>query len=161
MMQLSKPPVPNFEEAMHLLTHAEAEILRGEAQARVFIAVNAAVGLFAWASAGAALSLTLFLAGLGAVALGCGVLLSGNGGSGGQKDARTALYLDAIGERDSYADFLRSFTLLSATPAERVLHAVYLRSNWAKRKNRMVRLLGLVTLGNLAGCALVAGFAWL
>ncbi|MEM9782636.1 MAG: hypothetical protein AAF899_09190, partial [Pseudomonadota bacterium] len=110
----------------------------------------AALSLTAWSNNEAALSLLLALASIGAVALGVWTMLFTGGGGKQMKDARQALYLDAIGERDSYQEFLRTFTLMAASPGERVLHAVYLRSIWAKRKMRMVRLLGTISLINLA-----------
>ncbi|MEM6421538.1 MAG: hypothetical protein AAF698_03035 [Pseudomonadota bacterium] len=155
MMQLSKAPVPNFDQAMDLLTHAEAAIHRGEAQARAFMIMNAALAATAWANPASAGALFLSLSALGAVALGCWVLLFAGGGGKQMKDARQALYLDAIGERDSYEEFVRTFTLLAASPGERVLHAVYLRSIWAKRKTRLVRVLGGISLANLAATAIV------
>lgn len=161
-MHMQKPALPTFEQAMELLHHAEGEILRGEAQARVFIAVNAAAAALATVlalsglPAGGPATALLFLSGLGAIGLGCWALLLGAEGGPQMKDARQALYLDAIGARDTYPDFLRTFQLLSASPGERVLHAVYLRSIWAKRKGRVVRALGTVTLANLA-LAAVAG----
>ncbi|MEL6766338.1 MAG: hypothetical protein AAFP17_04100 [Pseudomonadota bacterium] len=156
-MQMSRPPVPSFEQAVALLTHAEAEIRRAEMQATVLMGANAllvAVAFMLNPASGLALILTLTaLSGLG---LGTIVLLADGGGGRTMKDARQALYLDAIGERDSFADFMRSFTLLSASPGERVLHAVWLRSIWAKRKLRLVRILGAVTLTGLLLAGLLA-----
>ncbi|MEM6971764.1 MAG: hypothetical protein AAF577_03080 [Pseudomonadota bacterium] len=154
MIQAQKPPVPNFEQAMDLLTHAEDEIRRGEMQARTFMVMNAALSLTAWSNEQAMLALLLALLSVGAVALGVWTMLFTGGGGKQMKDARQALYLDAIGEKDSYQEFLRTFTLMAASPGERVLHAVYLRSTWAKRKMRMVRILGGISLFNLA----LAGF---
>ncbi|MEM7500036.1 MAG: hypothetical protein AAF371_18860 [Pseudomonadota bacterium] len=150
-MQMSRPPVPNFEQAMALLTHAEAEIRRAEMQAAVMMALNGflAAGAFV-VERGSGVALILALTSLSGLALGAFVLLADGGAGRQMKDARQALYLDAIGERESYAEFLRSFTILSATPGERVLHAVWLRSIWARRKLRLVRALGIVSLTGLA-----------
>ncbi|MEL6211482.1 MAG: hypothetical protein AAFR44_15145, partial [Pseudomonadota bacterium] len=142
-------------QAMHLLTHAEEEIRRGDTQARSFMIMNAAMSLTAWANEEAAFALLLALSSLGAIALGVWTMLFTGGGGRQMKDARQALYLDAIGERDSYREFLRTFTLMAASPGERVLHAVYLRSIWAKRKARLVRLLGGISLANLAVAGVV------
>ncbi|MEM7527965.1 MAG: hypothetical protein AAF416_09820 [Pseudomonadota bacterium] len=152
---MNKPPLPSFEEAMALLNHAEEEIRRGEGQAQTFMGVNAlAAGAAIVAGGASAVATPLLVSAIIGLAIGCGVMLQGHGGGRQMKDARQALYLDAIGERETYAEFVRSFTLLSATPAERVLHAVYLRSIWAKRKQRLVRLLGVVTVLNLLLTAL-------
>ena len=160
-MHMQKPVLPSFEQSMELLHHAEGEILRGEAQARVFIALNAggaalALVLALGGLAAGATAAVLFLASLGAIGLGCWTLLLGAERGPQMKDARQALYLDAIGAKDTYPDFLRTFQLLSASPGERVLHAVYLRSISAKRKGRLVRALGTLTLANVA-IAAVAG----
>lgn len=156
-MQMSRPPTPNFEQATALLTHAEAEIRRAETQAMALMAINGLLTAGALSIAPAAgVALVILLTALAGLALGTIVLLADGGGGRTMKDARQALYLDAIGERDSFADFMRSFTLLSASPGERVLHAVWLRSIWAKRKLRLVRLLGAITLTALALAALAA-----
>ncbi|MEL7174596.1 MAG: hypothetical protein AAFN05_16725 [Pseudomonadota bacterium] len=145
-MQMSRPPAPNFEQAIALLTHAEAEIRRAEMQATVLMATNALIAALAVIlDPRAGIALILMLTALSGLALGTVVLLADGGGGRTMKDARQALYLDAIGERDSFADFMRSFTLLSASPGERVLHAVWLRSIWARRKLRIVRALGALT----------------
>ncbi|MEM8596339.1 MAG: hypothetical protein AAGF76_07730 [Pseudomonadota bacterium] len=157
---MSKPTVPNFEQAMELLTHAEAEIRRGDTQAQALMTLNALLagtGAAGVLGAGGALGLVVALSGLGALALGTiAIFHAGTADQRQMKDARQALYLDAIGERDTYAEFVRSFTLLSASPGERVLHAVYLRSLWARRKKRLVRLLGQLSLLNIAAVAVMA-----